>query len=141
MAVDGTELDFWIGSWAARWGDAGHGTNRISRILADRVVFEEFEGAGRQDRLVGRSYSVYDPGRRLWRQTWVDDHGSYLDFVGGRVDGCSSFHRRAPESGPGAEQRMVFRDIAADTFRWTWEASDDGGATWTVNWEIAYRRA
>ena len=139
--MDGTELDFWIGSWTARWDEAGRGTNRISRILADRVVFEEFEGAGKQDRLVGRSYSVYDPERHLSRQTWVDDHGSYLDFVGTDVDGWFSFHRRAPESGPRAEQRMVFRDISGEAFRWTWEASDDGGAAWAVTWEIDYRRA
>jgi len=138
--VDGTELDFWIGAWAARWGENGRGTNRISRILNGRVVFEEFEGAGRQDRLVGRSFSVYDADRRLWRQTWVDDQGSYLDFSGERVDDWFAFHRRSPEVGPANEQRMVFRDIAADSFRWTWEASEDGGASWSVRWEIDYRR-
>jgi hypothetical protein len=48
---------------------------------------------------------------------------------------------RAPELGERARQRMVFRDVESDRFRWTWEASPDPDATWTIRWEIAYRRA
>jgi hypothetical protein len=61
--------------------------------------------------------------------------------VGERVDGWFAFVRSAPERGPGARQRMVFRDVDADGFRWTWEASADDGISWTVRWEIDYRRA
>jgi hypothetical protein len=138
--MDGTELDFWLGEWDATWGDAGRGTNRLTRILGGRVVREEFCGGVPNGRLEGLSVSVYDPDRRSWRQTWVDDQGSYLDFVGDRVDGCFSFARRAPEDGPNVLQRMVFRDVRPDAFRWTWERSDDGGATWSIGWEIAYTR-
>ncbi len=35
---------------------------------------------------------------------------------------------------------MVFRDVAPASFRWTWEISEDGGASWDVRWEIAYTR-
>ena len=141
-AFDGTELDFWLGEWACTW-DGGHGTNRLSRILGDRVILEEFEAAPDPDgtgALQGRSWSVFDAERRLWRQTWVDDQGSYLDLVGDTADSCFAFVRSAPERGPDARQRMVFRDVEADRFRWTWESSPDGGATWVTRWEIAYRR-
>ena len=137
---DGTELDFWIGEWEARWGDAGRGTNRLTRILNDRVIREEFSGAGPKASLEGLSLSVYDADRHLWRQTWVDDQGGYLDFVGDRMDGVFVFRRAAPEVGPETEQRMAFRDIRQDAFRWTWEESPDAGATWVVRWEIDYRR-
>ena len=40
-----------------------------------------------------------------------------------------------------APVRVVFRDLSADAFRWTWESSPDDGATWIVRWEIDYRRA
>jgi hypothetical protein len=83
---------------------------------------------------------VFDPTRQAWRQTWVDNRGSYLELVGRRVDGWFAFERAAPERGPDARQRMVFRDLAADSFQWTWEASADGGATWAVRWAIEYRR-
>ncbi|HUG29080.1 MAG TPA: hypothetical protein VMQ65_01000 [Candidatus Limnocylindria bacterium] len=140
-AFDGTELDFWLGEWECTW-DGGHGTNRLSRILADKVILEEFEAAPDPDgsgAMQGRSWSVFDAGRGLWRQTWVDDQGSYFDLVGDTVDGSFAFARAAPERGPAARQRMVFRDVEADRFRWTWEFSPDDGATWVTRWEIAYR--
>jgi hypothetical protein len=138
---DGSELDFWLGTWAVSWGEHGRGTNRIERILDDHVIHEQFDGRGERSRLVGESWSVFDPERHLWRQTWVDDQGGYLDLVGGRVDGWFSFGREAPEDGPSARQRMVFRDVAADGFHWVWEASTDDGIIWQSRWEIDYRRS
>ena len=139
---DGTELDFWLGTWTVTW-EGGSGTNRLERILGGRVIHERFEGHTDDGSapLRGQSWSVFEPARRLWRQTWVDDQGGYLDLVGERVDGSFAFVRDAPERGEGARQRMVFRDVADDSFRWTWELSVDGGATWEVRWEIAYLRA
>lgn len=137
---DGTELDFWLGEWDVTWGDDGRGTNRLSRILGGRVILEEFSGSSSRGSLEGRSFSVFDPERRVWRQTWVDDQGSYLDFVGDRDDGDFVFRRHAPELGPNAEQRMVFRDVTLDSFHWRWERSDDGWQTSEVVWAIDYRR-
>src|SRR5687767_3406701 len=96
---DGTELDFWLGDWEARWGAAGRGTNSLRRILADRVIEEDFRGTGTGGSLHGRSWSVFDPERGVWRQTWVDDQGGYIELVGERVDGCFAFGRSAPELG------------------------------------------
>jgi hypothetical protein len=139
---DGTELDFWLGAWRATW-EGGHGTNRLRRILRDRVILEEFdeaEDSGGDQALHGRSWSVYDAERHAWHQTWVDDQGGYLELVGGRVDGWFSFWRTAPERGPDAQQRMVFRDVTPSAFHWTWEGSPDAGRTWIVRWAIEYRR-
>jgi hypothetical protein len=141
-ALDGSELDFWLGDWAVSW-DGGAGTNRLERILGGRVIHEQFVGVssdGSGD-LHGQSWSVFEPARKLWRQTWVDDQGGYLDLVGERVDGWFAFVREAPERGDRARQRMVFRDIEPDRFRWTWELSLDAGATWELRWEILYRRS
>ena len=141
-AFDGTELDFWLGDWDAAW-EGGHGTNRLTRILRDRVILEEFEESvesGGTDALHGRSWSTFDAERGLWRQTWVDDQGGYLDLVGARVDGWFAFERVAPERGPRARQRMVFRDVQPESFHWTWESSADDGETWITRWAIDYRR-
>jgi hypothetical protein len=138
---DGSELEFWLGAWDASWGEHGQGTNRLDRILGGHVIHERFEGHGQSGQLHGESWSVYDPTRHLWRQTWVDDTGGYLDLVGGQTDGWFTFERAAPEDGPDARQRMVFRDVTDDAFNWTWEASADGGATWETRWRIVYRRA
>lgn len=139
-SFDGTELDFWLGDWDARWGEAGRGTNRLTRILNDKVIREDFSGGGPNGHLVGLSLSVFDAERGAWRQTWVDDSGGYLELVGDVVDGCFSFRRDAPEDGPTTQQRMVFRDVRPESFRWTWELSEDGGATWAIRWDIGYTR-
>jgi hypothetical protein len=139
LEFDGTELDFWLGDWSCIW-TGGTGTNRLSWILDDRVILEEFQEipAPGETALHGRSWSVFDPNRKLWRQTWVDNQGGYFDLVGGIAEGSFAFMRAAPERGSGARQRMVFRDIENDRFRWTWESSLDAGATWVTRWEIAY---
>jgi hypothetical protein len=137
---DGTELDFWLGEWDARWGEAGRGTNKLTRILGGKVIREDFSGGGPNGHMNGLSLSVFDPGEHVWRQTWVDDRGSYIDLVGDAADGWFAFRRDAPEIGPDAQQRMVFRDIRPESFRWTWELSEDGGASWQIRWDIAYTR-
>ena len=104
------------------------------------MIREDFSGGGPNGHLNGLSLSVFDTERRVWRQTWVDDSGGYLELVGDVAEGCFSFRRAAPEEGPSTAYRMVFRDVQPESFRWTWERSTDGGATWEVRWDIAYTR-
>ncbi len=134
-------LDFWIGTWVVSWAGGGRGTNTIRRILDDRVVEESFDGSDPDGTLRGRSLSVRDPGDGRWRQTWVDSNGSYLDLVGVVADGRISFQRDAIVAGVSVLQRMVWLDVTPDAFRWEWQRSGDGGATWDLAWAIDYRRA
>lgn len=71
----------------------------------------------------------------------VDSTGAYLDLVGVEVDGRIGFKREMTIGGVAATQRMVWLDVTPDAFRWQWQRSGDGGATWEVAWEIDYRRA
>lgn len=131
-----TQFDFWLGDWDVRWGEDGKGTNRIERILDGKVIQENFAAPD----LIGMSVSVYDPERKLWCQTWVDNNGSYLDFTGGFADGKMILSRDAIVRGETCKQRMVWFEIRADKFEWNWERSDDGGQTWRVMWNIHYTR-
>ena len=136
------EMDFWLGEWDAHYtqnGAAARSRNRITRTLDNCVILEEFSGAP-GIALEGRSWSVYDRPSRQWKQTWVDDSGAYLDFVGSVVDGNRVFARQFQLQGKTIHQRMVFRDVTADRFNWLWQRSDDGGTTWKTTWEIDYRR-
>lgn len=132
-------LDFWLGTWAVSWSGGGRGTNTVRRILDDRVIEESFEGHGPDGSLRGRSLSVCDMDGRWW-QTWVDSTGAYLDLAGVEVDGRLAFQRTATVDGVTQTQRMVWLDVTTDSFRWQWQRSDDAGASWTILWEIAYRR-
>ena len=137
--MDGSELDFWLGSWRARW-EGGEGTNRIAREFDGNVVVERFEGRPSLE-LTGLSVSVFDAEEDLWRQTWVDDQGSYFALTGGADGDTFVLRTAAVRGGVPVVLRMVFCDITPDRFRWVWERSTDAGATWASAWEIAYTRS
>ena len=126
--MNGSELDFWLGSWDARW-EGGDGTNDITRELGGKVVVERFEGRPSLE-LTGLSVSVFDAEADLWRQTWVDDQGGYFALTGGkrrrriRAPHVCRARRRAGRAADGLPGHR------ADSFRWLWERSLDGGASW-----------
>jgi len=139
------QLDFWVGDWDLTWpgdhqGEVAHGSNSIQRVMDGCVVQENFSG-GDAMALRGMSVSIFDPVAGKWKQTWVDNQGASLDFVGEFKDGQMVLAREAIRAdGTRVLQRMVFKNIAANEFDWSWEASKDGGKTWTVQWPIHYKR-
>ena len=133
------QFDFWVGEWDLSW-EGGAGTNRIEKIMGGCVIQENFDGTQAM-KLQGMSVSTWNPKLGKWRQTWVDNQGGYLDFVGGFEGGRMTLTRPAPVLGDNVVQRMVWYNIENDSFNWNWERSDDGGKTWKVNWKIAYVRA
>jgi hypothetical protein len=139
------QFDFWVGDWDLTWprqnaGETGHGTNSIKRILDDCIVQENFTSLD-ASHMRGTSVSVFEPKSGHWKQTWVDNQGSYLDFTGDFKDGRMILQREftRPDGVP-MMQRMVWKNIGANEFDWSWEASTDGGKTWQVNWPIHYKR-
>jgi hypothetical protein len=138
------QFDFWIGEWNLTWpgdkpGEVGHGTNSIKRILDGCVVQENFSGADSMH-LRGTSVSTFDARSNRWKQTWVDNEGGYLDFLGDFSNGQMILQREAVRNGEKILQRMVWKNISANELDWSWESSADGGKTWQVNWPIHYKR-
>ncbi len=141
------QFDFWVGDWTLSWPaskstgmKAGHGTNSIKAALDDCVVMENFDGTPSIP-LQGKSVSTFNLRKQKWQQTWVDNEGSYLDFVGEFSDGQMIFTREATaRDGKQFLQRMVWKNITPDALDWSWERSDDGGKTWKVLWPIHYVR-
>jgi len=144
-AAEQKQLNFWVGEWELTWpgdkaGQIDHGTNSIKRILDGCVVQESFSGQDAMH-LRGTSVSIFDANAGKWKQTWVDNEGGYLDFVGSFKDGQMILQREAiRKDGTRILQRMVWKNITANELDWSWEASHDGGKTWQVQWPIHYRR-
>ncbi len=146
-AVEHRQFDFWVGRWDLSWppsetsgGRPGRGTNHIRIVLDGCAISEEFDGApGMQ--LKGVSLSTFNSRTRRWQQTWVDNWGNYLTFVGEFEAGSMVLVRDATApDGRRIVQRMVWKNIEADSLDWSWEQSEDGGVTWKVLWPIHYRR-
>ena len=149
------EMDFWLGDWdvairarqtptSTQWGEA-RGTNHVVAPLGRCVVQEDFRADGPGAPWAGTSVSTFVPQLGAWRQTWVDDGGSFLAFRGGPEPGGAFVlvgePREARDAGGAPVQmRMVFRDITHDAFVWSWERGTVGGTSWTPMMEIRYTR-
>lgn len=132
-------LDFWIGSWDVTW-EGGGGTNVVASRLGGCMIEEAFRGDASVGGLAGFSASSYDADAGLWCQTWIDDQGGSFDFVGG-PEGARFVLSSVRPARDGRSLRMVFEDIAPDSFTWRWQARAEGEAGWTDLWVIAYARA
>ena len=144
VAPEQKQLEFWVGEWNLTWpgnkpDEIGHGTNVIKRVMDGCVVQENFSG-GDSMHLRGTSVSTYDTRSNKWKQTWVDNEGGYLDFVGEFKDSQMILQREAVRNGIKILQRMVYKNISANEFDWSWESSKDSGKTWQVLWPIHYKR-
>ncbi len=144
--TDSTLYDFWVGDWEASWNENGKvkllGQNHLTKEFSGWVIHEKFsitDGASKG--FEGGSWTVYDKQKQKWFQTWVDNSGAYLDFEG-KLDGEKRIFERSNinKKGQSVIQRMVFKDITQENFTWDWENSSDNGKTWTLNWQILYKR-
>lgn len=134
------QFDFWLGEWDLTQPNGGQGENIVTLELDSSVVQEAFNGQP-AIQLIGRSISVFVPRENLWKQTWVDNQGGYLDFTGGLVEGRMILSRAAfnPEGEP-IILRMVWHNITSDSLDWNWERSNDSGKSWENLWQIHYKR-
>ena len=146
-APEASQFDFWLGSWDCH--SSYHDSlgvdhpytvhNTITKELGGCVIEENFDGSSIG--LVGRSLSVYNTDLGKWQQTWVDNNGSYMDFIGEFVDGVMTLGRTVTKDGVTYTQRMRFTEITDSSFIWFWERSDDGGESWKIQWRLDYERA
>jgi hypothetical protein len=145
------DFDFWVGDWDvvvksrpkadAPWVEQ-RGENHVTRVLEGCGIEERFSASGGVGgEWAGKSLSRFVDTEGKWRQTWIDDGGGYMPFVGGR-QGADMVLVGEPKTTNGVTtvMRMVFTDIGPDRLLWRWEGSKDGGASWEVKMTIEYTR-
>lgn len=133
------QFDFWLGDWDLSWGDNKTGTNHVHTILDGRVIMENFDGQPSMP-LKGISVSTYDANLRKWRQTWVDNQGSYIDLAGEYQGAQMLLTTEDLSVGKPQKLRMIFYNITPDTFDWNWESFDESSNSWMLRWKIHYQR-
>jgi hypothetical protein len=139
------QLDFWVGDWDAEFalpgGQTGRAVNRITRDeYGDCVIAEHFEQA--DIGYVGASHSMYDPARKKWVQTWVDNGGAYITLIGGPVEGREHSFELVTVDPKGPKQvhsRMIWQEVKPDSFTWRWQGQTADGS-WADSWVIRYTR-
>ena len=138
-------LDFWIGDWDVRRTGAPETTppahSRIELVEGKCVVYESYTSPSGYS---GRSFNAYHPERRHWEQFYVDNQGEVHHYVGQPRDGnmyyeADGIRTQGPAS-PLAKVKMTFFNQGKDQLRQLGEQSTDGGKTWTVAYDLTYRR-
>jgi hypothetical protein len=140
------QFDFWIGVWEA-FGVKGSkaGDSRISAILDSCVILEEWTSASQQQGLTytGKSFNSYNAGSKQWQQTWVDNTGNTTEFLRGEGSNGRIIYYADKVTAPGGTifmRRLTFTRINNNKVRQLGERSDDEGKTWTVEYDLEYRR-
>lgn len=130
-------FDFWIGEWTVTMGGQFAGTNSIKPILGHCVIFEEWQGASGT---TGKSFNYYDPGHDHWRQIWVGDSGTFIEFTGEARDGGIYYTAETinPADGAVTRHKFEFTEIEDDNVRQYWETSSDDGESWQTVWDGRY---
>lgn len=131
-------FDFWVGDWTVTQNGQFAGTNNIQSILGKCLIFEQWESASGS---LGKSFNYYDPGRDHWRQIWISDSGSVIEFTGEARDGGIYFTAETvnPADGAITYHRFEFTQLDGGTVRQFWATSSDQ-EEWTTIWDGHYER-
>lgn len=134
-------FDFWVGEWLVSRADTGAkvAESRIEKLYAGCAIRENWMPTGGTG---GGSLNVYDPHARVWRQSWADSSGAWVDFSGGVVDKAvvlNGFWRNYLAPGKDALIRMTYRKRDDGSVTQTGEQSTDFGKSWSIAFLFIYR--
>jgi hypothetical protein len=140
------EFAFWVGEWNCE-GTSYHATdpkqnqkttaeNKILMAMNGYVVHENFKMGSFE----GQSWSVYNPQKKKWQQSWADNQGGYFALEGAFANGKMTLQTLPNPARPKNFARMVFSNIKPDSFDWNWQRSTDGGKSWKTAWHLRYTR-
>lgn len=136
---ESTQFDFWVGDWELTWNDTMKGSNLITKEMDGCLIHEKFND--RINNFKGESWSMYNPTKKKWEQTWVDNSGAFMVFEGEMKDGQMDLRlEKTDANGKPVIMSMLFHNITANSFDWDWRSSTDNGKTWTSKWLIHYKR-
>jgi hypothetical protein len=132
-----------IGDWAfdatVHKGDGGthQGRGEIHAIwaLAGRAIQDVWI---LPDVFYGSTLRIYDPALDAWHILWSDPLKQYYTRQIGRAHGRNIV--QDGKTADGTPVRWAFTDIAANSFRWLGERSNDGGLSWQMEAEFTVRR-
>jgi tetratricopeptide (TPR) repeat protein len=133
------QFDFFVGEWDA-FNPQGRkdGTSVIERIANGCGILENWKGTLGGE---GKSINFYDSQAGKWFEYWVGANGAPLRYSGIYQDGALRFEGEpSTQNGKKIITRLTFFKIDADTVRQLAEQSDDGGKTWTINYDLKYVR-
>jgi hypothetical protein len=132
-------FDFWIGEWNVTSGGQQAGTNNIQPILGHCVIFEQWTSSTGGE---GKSFNYYDPGYDHWRQIWISDNGTVIEFTGTARDGGIYYTAETvnPADGAVTHHKFEFTQNEDGSVRQFWATSTDDKETFNTIWDGHYEK-
>ena len=132
------EFDFWIGEWQVKTPDGKlAGVNRIEREYGGCVLHERYDTRRGYS---GESLNIFDAGRKVWHQTWVDSSGTLLLLEGGLKAGRMVLEGQTIEAGGQVtKHRITWTPDQDGSVRQLWESTDATGK-WITAFDGQYTR-
>jgi len=151
------DFDFFHGRWKVhhrRLRDRLVGSTDWEAFEGTCVTWPTLDGAGNvDDNLLelpagtyrAMSIRAFDPETNRWAIWWLDGRFPHAPLdppvVGGfGEDGVGEFVADTTHDGIPIVMRFLWTGIASGAPRWEQAFSTDGGATWEVNWVMAFER-
>ena len=112
---------------------------RIERMLDSCIILENWTSGAYS----GKSYNTFNGTTQKWQQYWVDNAGGVTEYFDGHYeDGKMIFQTANVKQFDGKVKimKMTFFNLGVDKVRQFGESSVDNGKTWTVDFDLEYRR-
>jgi len=140
------QFDFWIGEWDvyAKNGKKT-GDSKIDLILDSCIILENWKSANVSQGVyyAGKSFNTYNSTTKQWQQTWVDNVGGTTEFLEGHFENNKMIFLTKPfqvSKDTLAIRRLTFYNLDANKVRQFGEITKDNGATWSIEYDLEYRR-
>lgn len=122
-------------------------TSRVHAVADGCSILEQYEGlpgpAGQ--RYIGAGLHVFDPSLNAWRQLFSDNRPAATLMIGKETGGRVVYEWEITNpQGRQIPKRYTLSatpDDPKQSVRQLGERSDDGGKTWTVEFDLRYVRA
>jgi hypothetical protein len=129
-----------IGTWDVDSSVAGRGEWHFERVLGGLGVQDVIFPAGAPPEQHGITLRAWDARLGAWRAFFASPgDGEFVQLVA-RRDGDRIAQEGHDLGAPARRLRWSFSDIGAGAFVWRGEASEDGGASWTLTHEMHAKR-
>lgn len=135
------QFDFWIGDWNVFGAKGKAGESHIERILDSCIILENWTSS--RANYTGKSFNTYNATTKQWQQTWVDNSGGSTEYLRGHAEKDKMIFyadKNAGTDGKNFLRRLTFFYLDKNKVRQFGERSDDDGKTWTVEYDLEYRR-
>ena len=136
-------LDFWIGRWDVRDAAGSPAGESVVEPVADGCgLWERWNGAPgpKGGRFVGVGLHFFDPPAGVWRQTWTDNRPgiTLMQGASGKAGFVYTWEIVDPQGKKVAKRYALSKTDKG--VRQLGESSRDGGATWSVDFDLRYAR-